>query len=345
MKILTIILISVFMLSCSENSEEIIEKNIPVTISKIDSAEFSIPIITSGKLSSNSEKMLSFKTGGIVSNIFFNEGEYVKKGEVIAKLNLSEIQSKVNKAKAAFEKSERDLERIKSLYKDSVATLEQLQNLTTVYNVAKADFESAEFNLSFSVIRAPENGKILKKIIEVNEMVSPGKPIVIFGSSDGNWKIKTNITDMDITKIALGDKAEISIDAYPNYLLNGKVHEIGGAANPYSGTYEAEISLEDTKLNLISGMFGIVKIIPSNIEKKLLIPIDALVNAEDERADIYTINNEEFAERVNISIGQIYDDDKVIVNDSLNFDIIIVDGVEYLTDGAKIKVIKKDGKK
>lgn len=338
MKILKLIFLMAIILSCGEKNDEIIEKSIPVTITKIESVNVSKPIISNGKLKAESEKMLSFKIGGILSKIFYNEGEYAKKGKIIAELNLGEIQSQVNKAKAGFEKAERDLNRMKSLYKDSVITLEQLQNITTAYDVAKADYETAKFNLNFSVIRAPENGKIFKRLVEENEVVSAGRPIVVFGTSNENWRVKTNVTDRNLPKIMIGDPAEISFDAYPGKVITGSVTEIGGAADPYSGTFDLEIEFSNTSLNLYSGMVTNIKIIPKKNKRKLLIPIESLVNADGDRADIFTIKNGEYAERIPITIGEIFGE-KVAVNDSLNFDTIIVDGVEYLTDGAKIKLV------
>ena len=107
-----------------------------------------------GKLASKEELKLSFKTGGIISEIFVDEGQTVKKGQVLAKLNLSEIQAQVNQAILGLDKAERDYRRANNLYKDSVVTLEQLQNTTTALDIAKSNVKIAEFNLQFSTIKA-----------------------------------------------------------------------------------------------------------------------------------------------------------------------------------------------
>ena len=97
------------LLGCNSQSDDAMQsKNkILVKTAKVIQQEIALPIHSSGKLSSKEESKLSFKTGGIISGIFVDEGETVKKGQVLAKLNLSEIQAKVNQAKLGLNKAER----------------------------------------------------------------------------------------------------------------------------------------------------------------------------------------------------------------------------------------------
>ena len=317
------------------------EKSIPVKIANVENKKISIPIHSTGKLSSQTESKLAFKTGGIVRKIFVEEGQSVSKGEVLAKLDLVEIQAKVNQAKAGYAKAERDLKRVEALYKDSVVTLEQLQNVNTAYNVAKSNLEIANFNLTHSQIVAPTNGKILKRFAEENELVAPGTPIFIFGSSGNSWIMKISVTDKDISKIKYGDKAKVTIDVFPEKPFDAKVTEIASAANPYNGTYEVELTITTKSKRIISGMIATAEIFPDGIMESKVIPISALVNADGKSGSVFIpTKNNTIAKRINIKIIGIVGDD-VIVNKGLsNIKEVITDGVEYLTDGERIKVIK-----
>ncbi len=236
-----IIIITLFFSACKEQvAEEKITEKVKVRTTKVIEKEMSIPVHCSGKLSSKEESKLSFKTGGIISNIFVDEGQKVKKGQVLAKLNLSEIQAQVNQARLGLEKAKRDFRRANNLYQDSVVTLEQLQNVTTALNIAKSNVKIAEFNLQYSTIKAPSNGKILKRVAEENEIIGTGYPIFLFGSTENDWIIRVNITDKDIFSLKLNDKAEIKFDAYPDKTFTASVTEIGNSADPYTGTYEVE---------------------------------------------------------------------------------------------------------
>ncbi len=98
-------------------------KPLNVKVQAVEMFEYKIPVRATGLLSTSTEMKLSFKTGGIISQLHVREGESVRKGEVLARLDLSEIRAQVNQARIGLEKAERDLARAGNLYRDSVATL------------------------------------------------------------------------------------------------------------------------------------------------------------------------------------------------------------------------------
>ncbi len=341
MKIALSLVLSIILLGCEAKEEPVPEKIIPVRVVNVERTEISIPIITSGKIYAKEEMILSFKTGGIIKKIFVNEGQSVKKGDILAEIDLSEINASVIQAKSAFEKNTRDLTRIKSLFADSVVTLEQFQNTETAYKVAKANLEIAEFNLNHSKIVAPTNGKIYKKFSEVNQLVIPGSPIFMFGSSDNNWIVKAGITDLDISKIKLKDNAKIYLDSHADKIFSGYVSEIAGSANPMNGTFEIELTIDANKSKIISGMFAKIELFPTELSKSILIPINSIVNANGNIAEIYTLSDERNkAKKISIELGNIIDE-KILINvNDININEIVTDGAEYLIDGCKVKVVK-----
>ncbi|MCK4662630.1 MAG: efflux RND transporter periplasmic adaptor subunit [Bacteroidales bacterium] len=334
-----IIITALFFSACKEQiTEEKTEKKVKVKTTKIVEKEISIPVHCSGKLSSKTESKLSFKTGGIISNIFVDEGQTVKKGQVLAKLNLSEIQAQVNQAKLGLEKAKRDFKRANNLYKDSVATLEQLQNATTALNIAKSNVEIAEFNLQFSTIKAPSNGKILKRIAEKNEIIGSGYPVFFFGSTENDWVVRVNITDKDIFLIKLKDNAEIKFDAYTNKIFPATVSEIGNSADPYTGTYEVELTLKPTNTKFASGLIARVDIFPLNKEKYCLVPINALIEGSETIGYIYKVINSK-PEKLKIEIHHI-DNEFLYVSKGINPGTeIIIEGVNYIDNGSEVEIV------
>lgn len=120
------VVFAVFIAGCGGNGEEAAEvRTIKVRAVEITDEDVTIPVRTSGVLSSSSEQRLSFKTGGIIESIQVDEGDVVKKGDVLASLDLAEITAMYIQAESGWKKSQRDLKRMKNLYGDSVVTLEQ----------------------------------------------------------------------------------------------------------------------------------------------------------------------------------------------------------------------------
>ncbi|MFA5815235.1 MAG: efflux RND transporter periplasmic adaptor subunit, partial [Bacteroidales bacterium] len=188
---------------------------VKVRVAPVVIQEISLPVRSGGIVTTSEETKLSFKTGGIVARTYFKEGDAVKQGQLLAVLNLSEINAQVNQAKNGYDKALRDYNRAKNLYADSVATLEQMQNAETTMNVSKSVLDMSQFNQSHSRIMAPKSGVILRQLVKENELVAPGYPVYTLGISGKSWIIRTALSDRDIVKVNLGDSANVVIDAWP----------------------------------------------------------------------------------------------------------------------------------
>ncbi|OJJ15775.1 hypothetical protein BKI52_36240 [marine bacterium AO1-C] len=320
-----------------------VRKSIPVKLAEVSQMTEAQPIVTSGVLAAKSEIKLSFKIGGIIQQMYAQEGGYVQRGQLLAKLEQTEIQAQVSKAKSALAKANRDLKRVENLYQDTVATLEQLQNVTTAKEVAESDIRIARFNQKYAMIYAPVSGKILKKFTESNELVGPGNPVYTLASSEQAQVIRVGLADRDIVKIKLGDKAKVKFDAYPGEVFEAVVSEIAESADPRTTTFEVEIQMVNPKKPLKKGFIGKVNIIPSQGTKGYKIPMGALVEADKKRAFIYIPDAQhQKALKVAVNTSKIGKDYLVV-----NFPEgqkpareVIVDGASYLEDQSRIKVVQ-----
>lgn len=334
-----IILAAFFAVSCTQEEKQVKEiKPTKVKVAAVEQVTQSFPITASGSLASKTEAKLSFKTGGIIAAIYAGEGQTVKQGTLLAKLDLAEIEAQVRQAELAYEKAKRDLGRVENLYRDSVATLENFQNATTGLEVAESTLKIARFNLQYSKILAPSNGKILRKLASENELISSGMPVFLFAPTKEEMVVRVNLTDRDIVRIELRDRAEIKFDAWPGETFSAKVTEIANAADPYTGTYEVEIELEPTKRKLLSGFIARVGIIPGEENSFLKIPVEALVDGRGDDGYVFTVSDNK-AIRKKVRISRI-DGDKLIITGGLkSSDSVITEGAQYVEDNAKVDII------
>jgi len=311
-----------------------------VRIMDISSGTLKASIHSSGILSSEEEIKLSFKTGGIVAKINVNEGAVVKKGETLAALNLSEISANAEMAGNGYEKALRDWTRAKNLYADSVATLEQFQNATTALNVAKSNLEIARFNLVHSSIKAPADGTILKQLVKENELVGPGYPVFLFGSKGKFWKVRSGISDRDVVKINPGDTAAVAIDAWPGIRFSAIVDQVSTMANPMTGTFDAELSLDDMGYRLASGFIAGVDIYPSGSEKYVLLPVGAVIDADDRSGFIFSVTDSSTAVRYPVSVEAIRGAEVAVKGIPEGVRRVITEGAAYVKDGMKVEIVK-----
>jgi multidrug efflux system membrane fusion protein len=336
----TSIMIFLFLSGCQEKEgAKSPEPKIMVKTAAVIQKELSFPIATSGILASPTEMKLSFKTGGIIDQILADEGQYFKKGQLLANLQKSEIEARVQQARSGYEKALRDFQRVSSLYQDSVATLEQKQDAETGLTIAKSNLEIAEYNFKHSSIIAPTNGKILQRLAERNELVDAGRPIFLFGSTEGAWRVRTGIPDRDIVKVNYGDSAKISFDAYPNEKFKAVVSEIAQAADPYSGTYDVELMLLPHDKKLIFGFVADIQIFPKVTERYFLIPMEALFEADGKQGTVFYVQSpENIAKRIRLEIYRILDG-QVAINQGLEgISTVVTEGSPYLRDGSLVEI-------
>jgi len=304
-----------------------------------------LPVYASGVLASKSEINLSFKVGGYIDEILIDEGEAVKKGDLLARLDLSEINAKVIKARNAFEKAKRDLERIRNLYQDTVVTLEQVQDLETVYEVAQAELKIARYNKENAKIYAPINGRILNKYTETEEQVSPGRPILQLGTfGDKSQVIKSGISDEDVVRVQIGDTALVKFDALGNRNFKGEVNKVAAAADPQNGTFEIEVMLSEQAPEFRNGFVGKVTIFPTGQSPYLRIPMSSLVEANAKEAFIYVpADSMQIAQRVAVNPFYIGDSYFAInVSDLGKYSQVITRGSAYLGQGSKINIVNEE---
>jgi RND family efflux transporter MFP subunit len=313
----------------------------PVAVQLLNPTSDPIPVEASGILGSKSEVKLSFKVGGIVQMIRAEEGQKVRKGQLLAQLNTAEIDAKVHQAENALEKAQRDLKRAQNLYRDSVITLEQLQDITTVFEVASADLRIATFNQAHAKIVAPEHGRILRRFVEAGELVNGGTPVFLIGHSASDaYIMRVGVADKDVVRLLYRDSAKVGFDAYPGVSFRAFVSEIAESADARTGAFEIELTIYPGPVNLKNGFIGKVKIFPGNQQPYYKIAMNALVEGARQSAGIYVLNEgSSAAKKIAIRPDYIGNDFFTVMATGFDYTRVITDGAAFITDGDDVRII------
>lgn len=309
-----------------------------VKLYKAETREFKLPVRAAGMLSTTTDMKLSFKTGGIVKHLHVREGVSVLRGDILAVLDLSEINAQVNQARIGLERAERDLQRAKNLYRDSVVTLEQLQNASSAYELAVSQKRIADFNLEHSRIKAPANGKIQKILVETNEMIGPGHPAILFASTESDWVVRVALTDKDIVKFSIGDSAQVDMDAFPDRLFPARITELGVIADPVTGTYEAELQILRADPQFRTGFIARSYVYPTHTSRAVTVPLEALIGANDNRASVYVFKDGELSRRT-IRTGRILGDEMVVKEGLEAGELLVTEGARYIVKDSRVNPV------
>ncbi|MEM7105851.1 MAG: efflux RND transporter periplasmic adaptor subunit [Bacteroidota bacterium] len=342
------------------------EARVAVQLAPVKLIEHAPGIKASGVLEPDDLVKLSFKTGGLIKAIYVSEGDKVKKGQPLAKLDLTEIEQRlkqsesakqqasinIERATLALEKSKRDLESANALFRDSVIIEDDLNNTQTAYDLAEREFELANealsmaksndkianFNYEHSTIFAPHEGKILSRLAEPNEMTGPGMPVLIFSSSKERAILKAGLTESDVVNVAENNEAKVRFFAYPDFEFSGKVIEISPVINPESATFDVSIEVETEAKKLLPGFIGSVTILPESLNSLHAIPAQALIEANGKSGFVFSVDENDYARKIKVSILDIEGEDVIISGHPPDMDQVVTLGVEYLFTGTKVLV-------
>ncbi|NWF50318.1 MAG: efflux RND transporter periplasmic adaptor subunit [Ignavibacteriaceae bacterium] len=333
-----------FLSACGggEKDKPVDKEVVPVKVVALEKTNLQRSITASGQFTTDDETILSFKTGGVINRIYVKDGDAIRKGQLLATLDLGEIEARVQQAKIGYEKALRDYNRVYNLYKDSVATLEQFENSKTALDVAEKQLTVAEFNRKYSEIRALDNGFVLKRFVNEGQLVEGGTPVIqTNGAGKGNWILKISVSEKEWAAINLNDNAEVEIDAYPGEKFSATVFRKSEGVDPYTGTLSVDLKLTGSVNNKItSGLFGKAEIV---LNKKLLtwiIPFDAILDADGNTGYVFITNDNTTAKKIKINITDI-DKNSVFISSGLeNAKSLIISGNAYLNDNSKIKIVE-----
>lgn len=340
---LPVIILALLLVACKQNKK--VETTLPdakviaVKTFKIQSTKGVVKITSTGILTTENEAKYAFKIGGVVDAIFVNEGEFFKKGSLLAKLKINEIDAGYLQAKLAVEKAQRDLQRVTNLYNDRVATLEQLQNTKTAYDMATKQLDAVAFNKQYAYIHAQSDGFVTKKLANEGEIIASGMPVLAINNPTNNaWILKVGLSDKEWAAVATGNQADIVLDAFPNKIFPAKVFRKSLAADMGTGSFQVELKINFSGVNPALGMFGKAIIYTNAAYNYPSIPYDALVEADGKTAFVFVPLPGGKVKKQAIEIDS-FDDATVKVKSGLeSITEIIYTNSAFLNENSKITI-------
>lgn len=249
------------------------EKSIKVKVEKVKRQNITSIISASGEVKPRKNVNISALIPGRVVKIGVEEGQYVKNGDFLLKLDSAQYEANVEREKATIASLEADLiqaearlkrdeqsyERAKSLYKEQLISEEELENVKAQYEIslanvqaikhrieqAKASLQSSLDNLKKTIYYSPIDGVITSLRIEEGEVVITGTmnnpgTILMTIADLSIMEVEVEVDETDVVNVELGQEAEVKVDAFPDLIIKGKVTEVGSSALVKLGTASAE---------------------------------------------------------------------------------------------------------
>jgi RND family efflux transporter MFP subunit len=348
-KALFVVAVAALLVACNADKQNDAADAQPAAVRTVPVASVAVTAQTRavGVLAPRDEIRLAFKVGGVVDSVRVESGDIVRKGQVLAELKRAEVDATVSQAVEGVDKARRDLERARQLRIDEVATEEEVQDLTTAYNVARSNLDAVRFNARFARIEAPADGIVFERMVEGGELVQPGQPVVVLGSTESGWVVRVGLADRDVVRMESGAPAQVTFDAFPGREFPGKVTRIGAAADRVTGTFEVEVEVNPQGARFARGLVAKVTLplsrLPDVAPNATVVPITALVEADGQRATVYVLDRaKNVARRKDVTLGPLLGEQVIVTAGLITGEPVITDGAAWLTDGRSVHVVSDD---
>lgn len=258
-----------------------------------------------GRVESDNQANLSTIVMGTVTEVPVSVGENVKKGDVLARIKddqilaqKSQLEANMVQAKANLENTEKNYNRIKNLYAEESATSKELDDISTMYEIAKANMEALEARLNevnemlaYTTIRAPFDGIVARKFVSAGDMAAPGHPLVAV-ADPSSIKITANVPEKWIGQIKEGEEINVTVASAGIHNVGATLDAVSDAGDPMSRQFAIEARITDSEIagQLKTGMFAQISM---NLDESetLFIPKTALVE-RGQLTGVYTLNDD-----------------------------------------------------
>jgi RND family efflux transporter MFP subunit len=226
-----------------------------------------------GNVEAAQRAVLSAKVTGVIDSLKVAPGARVTRGEVLATIDAREIRARLDSAVAAQDQAKKDFARIERLLQSGSSTRQEFDAATTRLRTADAALVEARTMLQYTEITAPFDGVVTRKLIEVGDLATPGKPLLEMENSS-LLRFECQIPEALIDRVQMSAELPVAIDA-AGASLTGKVSEIAPSASAGSRTFLVKLDLPPAE-KLRAGQFGRVSV-PVRERPAVLVAEDAVV--------------------------------------------------------------------
>jgi len=247
---------------------------VSVSVAKVikEVADNQVEIV--GTIQAVEQAQIAAKISGNIISLPVDLGSRVQKGDLLVKIKAGEISAKLQLAKAQLEQEKRNLAREKNLLKKKAATPETVKSFEDKVRIAEAAHKAALTMLEYTRIVAPFTGIITRKLTNIGDLATPGKPLLTM-EEERNLQVLTDIPEAMILQIKKGDILSVFIPSV-NLEIKGEVAEVAPTADPSSRTAPIKLKIPDNP-RLRSGQFARVTLAMAPA-KTLTIPASALTS-------------------------------------------------------------------
>lgn len=318
-----------------DDNEEIVV--IPVEATSVSRGDISAYYSTTATLEAEQEALIVAKVRGILNEVLVEEGDRVKAGQVIAKIEDDQYRIEAERAKSIMDRLFNDYTRGKELFEKKAISVEEYQNKRFEYEAQKSAYELAQLNQAYTSIKSPLSGVISERLIKKGNMIGIDQNVYRVTDFDPLQAI-LYVPEHEMAKIRKNQPAEIKVDALPGKSFRAHVERISPIVDPTTGTFKVTVIIDEKNETLKPGMFGRVKIVYDTRLSTKMIP-KAAVMSEDETQTVFVVRDSLVYKKI-IKTGYINGINIEVLEGLEDGELVVTTGQGSLKDSAKVNVVR-----
>lgn len=343
-------LLGVGLSACSEAKTETVEAIRPVKVVEIASTDATRELDYSGAVKARTEMNLGFRVAGKITERVVNIGDKVKPGDLLARIDPTDYQLGVSSAEASLQAAEKQVEtarladeRADQLFAKKFASEAQREQAALAYKQASSQRDAALSSLrqarnqvGYAELRADQSGIVTSVSADTGQVVGAGTPVVAV-AVDGDKEVQIAVPELEIAQFQPGKPVKVSFWSDDRLVLDGKVREVAGSADPQSRTFSVRVSLPDDSRVLL-GMSATIEASVQNGKEFVSIPLSALAK-QDGKEIVWVVNNDrETVHARGIKVASFAADGVQVADGLKPGDIVVAAGTQFMTENLKVKL-------
>jgi membrane fusion protein, multidrug efflux system len=326
-----------------------------VTVIKPTQSEATAPLILPGNIQANRSASIYARVDGYLKQWYVDIGDHVHEGQVLADIeapqidaNLREAQAQLELAKANLKLAQTNSERSQQLFANKVNSQQELDTVLATESVqqanqdnATASLENAQQMRAYEQVKAPFDGVITARYIDVGSLVTSGSVKTVqklfdLAQSDP-VRVFVNVPQSDVSRVQPGTNATVKVDEYPNETFTGKVTRDAGAFDQASRTILLEVDVPNPAGRLYAGMYAHVTLSAPSTSQLLYLP-DNTILIDSKGTRVATVDSSHRIHFQEVTLGRDFGTKSEIVGGLNPSDVVVQNPTDDLQEGMVVSV-------
>lgn len=309
---------------------------IPVEVAPVQRRSIAASYTGTAALEAPNEAMIVAKTSGVLLQLRAEEGDLVRAGQVLARIDPERMRLEVARSEAMLRKLEAEYARSKELFARKLIAADANERIRFDVDTQRAAYNLAKLELSYTDIVAPFDGVIAQRMVKEGNLINVNQTLFRLVDST-RLEAVLNVPERELATLRRGLPVRLAVDALPGVIVEGTIDRISPVVDAATGTFRTTASFTDADGRLKPGMFGRIAVVYEQRSDSLTVPRLALLD-EGSDAAVFVVRDGTVA-RTSVALGYINGEFAEVRQGLNEGDRVVTAGKVAVRDGSKVEII------